>query len=298
MATNESIPAGKSSQSTATSAQGRHADVRWWVGTLALPIALCIVPLLFQIAWNQRAERENQFRLYTELLSKREEADMNVRRGIFDKIFDKYMPDTKDVATTLVGIELLAANFHDSLDISPLFWQLDRRIIKESDAKVRDDQLRELARIAGAVKARQIEGLELAGKKVEIDFDLDMPVDKDETSQLSATTSSATNPPARYFKVGLLKADIEGRRVLLHVTYAFANRVDVAKSLLVWADLYDFPLMSFSRLSDEERLALVLTRLDAETRSATITLIYYPSSRSGIKDKPFIDNVLSRLRRS
>ena len=99
-----------------------------------MPAAICIVPLLFEVFSHAHDERENQFRLYTELLSKREEADMNVRRGIFDKVFDKYLPpDSKDVATRLVGLELMAANFHESLDISPLFWQLDRQVMKQDE---------------------------------------------------------------------------------------------------------------------------------------------------------------------
>jgi len=30
---------------------------------------------------------------------------------------------------------------------------------------------------------------------------------------------------------------------------------------------------------------------------ATLTLIYFPSSRSGVKDKPFIDEVIADLKR-
>jgi hypothetical protein len=42
-------------------------------------------------------------------------------------------------------------------------------------------------------------------------------------------------------------------------------------------------------------VAIVLTRLDPDSMSATVTLVYYPSSRSGTKDKPYIDDVISRL---
>ena len=155
---------------------------RWLIKTLAMPAAICIVPLLFELFSHAHDERENQFRLYTELLSKREEADMNVRRGIFDKVFDKYLPPD----------------------------------------------------------------------------------------------------------------DLAGRRLQLQLSYS--TRGDT-RQILVWANLYDFPLMNFARISDEERVAIVLTRLDAESKSATVTLVYYPSSRSGTKDKPYIDDVMSRLGR-
>src|SRR3954469_13251707 len=122
----------------------RESRRRWLVKTLAMPAAICIVPLLFELFAHAHDERENQFRLYTELLSKREEADMAVRQGIFDKVFDKYLPpDSNDIDTRLVGLELMAANFHESVDISPLFWQLDRQVSRQRDGAARQAVLEE-----------------------------------------------------------------------------------------------------------------------------------------------------------
>jgi hypothetical protein len=284
------------------SADATEGSAHWWIRTLAMPLALCVVPVLFEMASHERTERENQFRLYTELLSKREEADMNVRRGIFEKVFDKYLPPgSKDIETRLVGLELMATNFHESLDVSPLFWQLDREVMQDHNAASRARYLKELARIAGVAKAKQIEGLEIAGCKQEIGFDLDLDekAKKDVEVTFELPRSKGARPASRRFKVGLIKSDVDAHKLQLQLTYSIpTSDVEPAKQLVIWADLYDFPLMSFSRLSDEERVALVLTRLDAESRSATVTLVYYPSSRSGTRDKPFIDEVLSRLGRS
>jgi hypothetical protein len=287
--------AGESDEGGATPVESRR---RWLIKTLAMPAAICLVPLMFELFSHAHDERENQFRLYTELLSKREEADMNVRRGIFDKVFDKYLPpDTNDIDTRLVGLELMAANFHESVDISPLFWQLDRQVTKQVDPGVRKGFLKELERIAGTVKARQIEGLEIAGRKTEISFDLELPADQQRNFscdwRLPRVPGGPGEPPqGRHFDVGLIKGDLEGRRLQLQLSYS--TRGDT-RQILVWANLYDFPLMNFARISDEERVAIVLTRLDPESKSATVTLVYYPSSRSGIKDKPYIDDVMSRL---
>jgi len=68
--------------------------------------------------------------------------------------------------------------------------------------------------------------------------------------------------------------------------------------VLIFASLYDLPLMTFTRISDEERVAIALRTLDTESRSARITVLYYPSSRSGVQDKPYIDDVLNKLRKS
>ena len=292
--------AAQAAVEAATEAEPRESARRWLVKTLAMPAAICIVPLLFELFSHAHDERENQFRLYTELLSKREEADMNVRRGIFDKVFDKYLPpDTNDIDTRLVGLELMAANFHESVDISPLFWQLDRQVMKQRDADARDADLKALERIAGIVKARQIEGLEIAGRKTEISFDLELPPDKQKNFSCDWRLPHVDGTPdskraRRHFDVGLIKGDVQGRRLQLQLSYSDPKGGDT-RQVLVWADLYDFPLMNFTRISDEERVAIVLTRLDPTSMSATVTLVYYPSSRSGTKDKPYIDDVMSRL---
>lgn len=282
--------------------QVRESNRRWLIKTLAMPAAICIVPLLFELFSHAHDERENQFRLYTELLSKREEADMAVRQGIFDKVFDKYLqPDNGDVDTRLVGLELMAANFHESVDISPLFWQLDRRVSKEREGPERQAALKELERISGVVKARQIEGLEIAGRKTEIAFDLAVPPEKLRNFTCvwrlpRVPGDGGEKHPKRRFDVGLIKGDLDGRRLQLQLSYSDPGGGDT-RQVLVWSSLYDFPLMNFTRISDQERVAIVLTRLDPESMSATVTLVYYPSSRSGTKDKPYIDDVISRLGR-
>lgn len=60
-----------------------------------------------------------------------------------------------------------------------------------------------------------------------------------------------------------------------------------------WVDPYDFPKVDFTRLSAEERFALVKNRPD--DTSVMLTLIFFPSSRGGIKDKPCMDEVMTRL---
>lgn len=67
------------------------------------------------------------------------------------------------------------------------------------------------------------------------------------------------------------------------------------KSIAFWVDEFDFPLSNFSRISKSERFALVMTRY--KPPDIGLTLIYFPSSRSGVKDKPFIDEVVSDLKR-
>src|SRR5207249_12059338 len=95
-------------------------------------------------------------RLYTELLSKREEADTAVRRGIFDKVLERYLaPGDQGLQSKLVALELLATNFHDSLDLSPLFLQIGREVVR-APKNERNRLSHELMRIADGAEDRRM----------------------------------------------------------------------------------------------------------------------------------------------
>ena len=104
-------------------------NAKWLIATLAIPAVLAFVAHGYQQSQAERQINDARLRLYTELLSKREEADTAVRRGIFDKVLERYLaPGDQGLQAKLVALELLATNFHDSLDLSPLFWQLGREV--------------------------------------------------------------------------------------------------------------------------------------------------------------------------
>ena len=136
-------------------------NAKWLIATLAIPAALGLVAHEYQQSQAERQINDARLRLYTELLSKREEADTAVRRGIFDKVLERYLaPGDQGLQAKLVALELLATNFHDSLDLSPLFWQIGREL-ERAPKNERTRLSHELARIADGVKDRQISGLEL-----------------------------------------------------------------------------------------------------------------------------------------
>src|SRR5438067_10790667 len=64
-------------------------NAKWLIATLAIPAALGLVAHQYQQSQAERQIADARLRLYTELLSKREEADTAVRRGIFDKVLER-----------------------------------------------------------------------------------------------------------------------------------------------------------------------------------------------------------------
>lgn len=288
---------------------------KWVLQTLAMPIALVALPLLYQWkagemtraanAESQRREAaEQQFRLYTDLMSKREEADTAVRRGLFDKLVGSYLdPRPGDPGRRLVALELLSLNFHDSLNLSPLFWDLDREINSEPN-KPRSRELRsQLDRIARQLKSRQSSMLEIDGWRGSWDIDLafvspgQAPQSKTFATARSVAeegAAAAAGAVAPQFTVTVLQHDPEHRRLFVKIDSSAQEH-----PLSFWLDPYDFPLTNFSRTSRTERIAVMLNdyRWNGGEGTASIVLLYFPSSRSGAKDRPYIDDLVARLAR-
>lgn len=83
--------------------------------------------------------QEQNARLYTELLSRREQSESLLRKDMFSVILEDFLKDflkeettTKEASSNLsqklLKLELLSLNFGDSLSLSPLFLEIKRDI--------------------------------------------------------------------------------------------------------------------------------------------------------------------------
>ena len=100
------------------------------------------------------SSKKESARLITELQIRREQAESNLRKDVFDQTLQAFLLKDKDHASTIKGmskqllrLELLALNFGDSLSLSPLFTEFYRdlkllRIEDEEDNSIfRNDTL-------------------------------------------------------------------------------------------------------------------------------------------------------------
>ena len=94
---------------------------------------------------------------------RREEADSNLRKDMFNSILQTFMTRDPGLRITseevirqqTLSLELLASNFHESLDIAPLFRDVERRIVLEERST--NAELRErLESVALQVIERQL----------------------------------------------------------------------------------------------------------------------------------------------
>src|SRR6476661_958241 len=76
---------------------------------------------------NSFLQEDQKRRAYVELLSRREEADGNLRKDMFGKVIDQFVAQDKKkgaLENRILNLELLAYNFHESIDLGPLLKQV------------------------------------------------------------------------------------------------------------------------------------------------------------------------------
>jgi hypothetical protein len=132
----------------------------WWrkteeiikvISPILTPLVIAIIGFWGQRTITQLSVQEQNSRLYTELLSRREEAESSLRKDMFKEIMSGFFTETeakdrskakipedgeeykgddiKDkLSKKILKLEMLALNFGDSLSIGPLFNELSSDI--------------------------------------------------------------------------------------------------------------------------------------------------------------------------
>jgi len=89
---------------------------------------------------------ETNARLYSELISKREEAESSLRKDMFTSIITSFLgKGPASLEQKILNLELLVYNFHESLNLKPLFLHLAREI---KTSPQRSEYLARLNRVA------------------------------------------------------------------------------------------------------------------------------------------------------
>lgn len=279
------------------------------MGGLFTGLAIALVGFIGSQYLSQREAAETNVRLYAQLMSSREAADTALRQNMFNSIIGTFLTPTsasdKQFEQQVLNLELLAYNFHEALDLAPLFKHVNRKIPNSDPTKA--DQYRDrIERVAAEVTGKQIAALEEVGGKLDgtIDFEelnanpggIDV-IEGDLTLHFGETDESDATLHKRHFKVRALVPDPERReiRVQLEVTTPREEGVEIVHSVF-WLGFFDFPIIDNTRLSHGERCAVVLRKF--QQLSAEITLVYFPGSRASLKEKPYYDEVIRDLLRT
>jgi hypothetical protein len=282
------------------------------VGGLLTALAVALVGILGSNYLDKSQARDQKLRLYTELMSKREQSDTALREEMFKSIVGTFLtPSTAKLEHKLLSLELLAYNFHESLELAPLFKHVRREVEEapEKDSK-KLEYHRRLENVAKEAAGKQIEILQESGTSGESGIDLEdlkahpeglrvfencFPLHAEDLSNaaLAAQSSparSAKNPRCILVDVMEMDTKTQGLRIRLVSTTPEGENVDQ----LFWVDFYDLPMVDNTRLSHDQRFAVVIRRIT--DTGAQLGFVYFPGSHAGLKDKPFYDDMLHQLK--
>ena len=144
------------------------------MGGLFTALAIGVLGFKSSEFLDRRQAAETNARLYSELMSRREESESALRKDMFQTIIGSFVSasDKGDLSSSVLNLELLVYNFHESLNLKPLFLDLKRRIAKgiatAPNAGVRAEQvdyMDRLERVAREIGRKQVIVLEGVGAR-------------------------------------------------------------------------------------------------------------------------------------
>jgi hypothetical protein len=302
------------------------------VKVLALPLVTLVLGYWFNASLNERQQVDNNIRLYAEMMGRREEADSNLRKDMFNSILTTFLakdPNLKvspdeQIRQQILSLELLAYNFHESLDIGPLFKDVERRIpmrgtgpdselltrLESVALQVIEHQLTALSDV-GTVERGDALTEKIKDFQAHVMFGMralkDPKVKPGEGAARLCMSMEATDRSRHYrqFLLELINYNQVAREVQVRLyvsqqlTQEECQKPDLDLEAKREVDtnfqvgLFDFPMIDNTRLSGSERSAVSLTALNPNVVS--LTLAYFPASRASLKDKPYYDEVIRDL---
>jgi hypothetical protein len=234
-------------------------------------------------------------RLYSELISRREESESALRKDMFTSIINSFLgsgPSTLE--QKLLNLELLVYNFHESLNLKPLFLHLERQIGQGGGAA---DFRTRLNRLAEEVTKKQMLVIEEGGATYDATGNWKTLAFRgaDGSDVPSVARELEVDGIRRNVKLEILAADPETEQLQLRVTVRTAGQASAdTTSTEFWLGHFDFPMIDNIRLPQDKRLAVMLNTFD-RGGLADLTVAYFPGKYAALREKPYYDEVLAKL---
>jgi hypothetical protein len=262
------------------------------LGGLLTALAVASLGIMGSRALERQQNEEAKLRLYSELMTRREESEATLRKEMFQSIIGSFFDATTgSVDVKLLKMELLAQNFHEALSLSPLFLHLRREIgrapVNETERRSYEVRLSELAR---EVTRKQLVVLEAGGRRFDWTVLLSDSLLAGQASETLEDVTLDLDGVSRRFRVTLQSVDTVSREmhVMLEIETG-AERYSVDFDV----GFFSSPMIDNTRLSNDQRVALVLT--DLNSAGANVSLVYFPGSRASLREKPYYEEILRKL---
>jgi hypothetical protein len=281
------------------------------IGGIVAAITIALVSYYGSVYLNNKQNNEAKNRLYTELMSSREQAESALRKDMFNSILGTILKDSSTLDEKILQLELLAYNFHESLNLMPLFDYLNRHISKETNNDLKKEFRKRLYKMARDVTSKQISSLEgsTAKEMMFITFPADTAKYKPGLSQeltidwkdskLFCDTIKVGKTVDVYKRVVYLKAlaynvDEKSVNVRLDIENSINDKFINMVTQEFTIDYFQFPMIDNTRLSNDMRCAVVMRDFDFPN-FIQVDILYFPGSHSSLKEKPYYDEVMKKL---
>jgi hypothetical protein len=271
------------------------------LGGLLTALAVASLGFIGSRALERQQSNEAKLRLYSELMTRREESEATLRKEMFQSIIGSFFDiQSTSLETKLLKMELLAQNFHEALNLVPLFEHIQREIavstMSRADKREYETRLSDLAR---EVTRKQMIVLEAAGQRFDWTILLSDSLTSESKTEQLEDVGLSLDGIRRRFRVTLTKADT-ARRVLGVGLEIETPQQPGVPAATVGRHTVDFevgffstPMIDNTRLSNDQRVAIVLTDMNAV--GATLSLVYFPGSRASLREKPYYEEILRKL---
>ena len=254
---------------------------------LLTAVAIALLGYYTSSIVRQQETRDSNERVYTQLMSSREQAESGLRKDMFLSIIQAFLrPDTGGLEGKMLDLEMLAYNFHESLNLKPLFAHLYRQIAASPDKE-------NAAFVAKEISTRQMVLLEQVGAKFRRSVDFE---------KLRSSPGGLELEPAklkldraeREFMLSVLGVDLQNRELTIEMGVRTAKDSSELQLRRFHVSYYDFPMIDNTRLSDDQRAAVVMNEFGEG--GADLTLVFFPGSYASLREKISYDEVVERLR--
>src|SRR3990167_1670983 len=292
-------------------------------GGLFTGLAIAFVGYITSSSLERWKTKEAHTQLYAELMGKREEAESALRKDMFTSIItsflkteksDKETPLTEEQELTIIeekvlNLELLVSNFHESLNLKPLFIHLKKLIyanVKDKEDKDRKQEFIErINKIAKEITRKQMLVLEGAGKSFSKQIVFDKFYnnrEKNEVYPLYPNETLKVKGIERIFRIVVLAIDKTKQEIKVRLEVITESKLDEEEDTYIACEFtvgfFDFPMIDNTRLSHDQRCAVVLTdfyKPDSTNPIANITLLAFPGSHASLKEKPYYEEIVHNL---
>jgi len=273
------------------------------LGGLITAITIATVSYFASDYINQNQENEAKTRLYTELMSRREESESALRKDMFTSIIGTILQDSKAMDEKILQLELLAYNFHESLNLTPLFTYLNRRNNNETkDRLLHTSYKNRIYDMSKEVTTKQLASLEgVASVEKFVYFYDSLAFNANDTFScmfIDSFVSGQKIEPIKHF----VHLSIQGKdtvnstvTVALKIGTRIPEKEDKVVNPVFVVDFFEFPMIDNTRLVNDKRCAVVLRDFDAKNQFIELDLIFFPGSHSSLKERPYYDDIVAKL---